>query len=65
MRSAKERARLDLLGVAIVAAGGQNTDYPHVSIDDEAAGRQAMDHLVFLGHRRIAMIDAIDHHAAE
>jgi LacI family transcriptional regulator, repressor for deo operon, udp, cdd, tsx, nupC, and nupG len=55
-----ERRRLDLMGVTIVAAGGQSAAYPYVSIDDEVAGRQAMDHLIFLGHRRIAMIAASD-----
>jgi LacI family repressor for deo operon, udp, cdd, tsx, nupC, and nupG len=55
-----EQRRLDLMGVSIVAAGGQSAAYPYVSIDDEVAGRQAMDHLIFLGHRRIAMIAAID-----
>jgi LacI family transcriptional regulator, repressor for deo operon, udp, cdd, tsx, nupC, and nupG len=54
-----EQDRLELMGVSIVAAGGQSAAYPYVSIDDEAAGRQAMDHLIFLGHRRIAMIAAI------
>lgn len=58
--TAEEQERLALLGVAIVAGGGQVAPYPYVSIDDEAAGRQAMDHLLFLGHRRIAMIDAVD-----
>lgn len=58
--SPEERERLALMDVAVVAAGGQVADYPFVSIDDELAGRQAMDHLLFLGHRRIAMIDAID-----
>jgi len=58
--SEAEQRRLDLMGVSIVAAGGQSADYPYVSIDDEVAGRQAMDHLIFLGHRRIAMIAAID-----
>ena len=58
--SEAEQRRLDLMGVTIVAAGGQSADYPHVSIDDELAGRQAMDHLIFLGHRRIAMIAATD-----
>jgi DNA-binding LacI/PurR family transcriptional regulator len=48
------------MGVSIVAAGGQSAAYPYVCIDDEAAGRQAMDHLIFLGHRRIAMIAAVD-----
>lgn len=55
-----ERARLELLNVHIVAAGGQHAIYPNVCIDDNRAGRQAMDHLIFLGHRRIAMIEAID-----
>ena len=48
------------MGVSIVAAGGQSAAYPYVCIDDEAAGRQAMDHLIYLGHRRIAMIAAVD-----
>ena len=55
-----ERQRLALMGVQIVAAGGQNAVYPYVCIDDAAAARQAMAHLLFLGHRRIAMIEAID-----
>src|SRR6476469_2139894 len=55
-----ERKRLELMGVSIVAAGGQSAAYPYVCIDDETAGRQAMDHLIFLGHRRIAMIAAVD-----
>jgi LacI family repressor for deo operon, udp, cdd, tsx, nupC, and nupG len=58
--SEAENARLAVMGVAIVAGGGQVAPYPYVSIDDEAAARQAMDHLLYLGHRRIAMIDAID-----
>ena len=55
-----EQDRLELIGVDIVAAGGQSAAYPYVCIDDEAAGRQAMDHLIYLGHRRIAMIAAVD-----
>jgi LacI family transcriptional regulator, repressor for deo operon, udp, cdd, tsx, nupC, and nupG len=55
-----EQDRLELMGVSVVAAGGQSASYPYVCIDDEAAGRQAMDHLIFLGHRRIAMIAAVD-----
>ena len=58
-----EQERLALMGVQIVAAGGQLAPYPHVSIDDRAAGTQAMNHLLHLGHRRIAMIDAIDPNA--
>ena len=55
-----ERRRLELMGVHIVAAGGQSAAYPYVRIDDYAAGRQAMDHLIFLGHRRIGMLEARD-----
>ena len=55
-----ERRRLDLLGVRIVAAGGQSADFPYVSINDLQAGRQAMHHLINLGHTRIAMLAAVD-----
>jgi DNA-binding LacI/PurR family transcriptional regulator len=55
-----EQRRLELMGVHIVAAGGQSVDYPYVCVDDENAGRQAVDHLLFLGHRRIGMLEAID-----
>jgi len=56
-----ERKRLELmLGVQIVAAGGQHEVYPHVCIDDVHAGRQAVGHLLALGHRRIAMLAATD-----
>jgi LacI family transcriptional regulator, repressor for deo operon, udp, cdd, tsx, nupC, and nupG len=58
--SQAEQLRLGLMGVSIVAAGGQSAAYPYVCIDDEVAARQAMDHLIFLGHRRIAMIAAVD-----
>ncbi|MDD7968459.1 LacI family DNA-binding transcriptional regulator [Actinomycetospora lemnae] len=51
-----EHARLASLGVDVVAAGGRVASYPSVGIDDHVAGRQAMDHLVHLGHRRIGMI---------
>ena len=56
----RERERLALLGVHVVAAGGQSGDYPYVSIDDLAAGTQAVNHLLNLGHRRIAMLEALD-----
>src|SRR5919199_3870743 len=55
-----ERERLELLDVQVVAAGGQDAVYPHVSIDDYQAGARAVGHLVSLGHRTIAMIEAID-----
>ena len=56
-----ERRSLELmLGVQVVAAGGQHEVYPHVCIDDLRAGGQAMGHLLGLGHKRVAMIEAID-----
>jgi LacI family repressor for deo operon, udp, cdd, tsx, nupC, and nupG len=55
-----ERQRLELLGVQVVAAGGQDAVYPHVSIDDYQAGSQAVGHLVSLGHEAIGMIEAVD-----
>lgn len=61
----QEQERLALMGVEVLAAGGQFAPYPYVSIDDTAAGRQAVSHLLNLGHRRIAMIDPIDPNADE
>jgi LacI family transcriptional regulator, repressor for deo operon, udp, cdd, tsx, nupC, and nupG len=55
-----EHARLASLGVDVVAAGGRVASYPSVGIDDHRAGRQAMDHLLHLGHRRIGMIAVED-----
>jgi LacI family repressor for deo operon, udp, cdd, tsx, nupC, and nupG len=56
----EEAARLDLLGVQVVVAGGQIRDYPHVRIDDHKAAEQAVGHLAGLGHRRIGMIRTHD-----
>ncbi len=55
-----ERERLETMGVHIVAAGGQSAAYPSVHIDDHTASRQAMDHLLHLGHTRIGMLEALD-----
>ncbi|MEO6413326.1 MAG: LacI family DNA-binding transcriptional regulator [Pedococcus sp.] len=55
-----ERRRLELMGVHIVTVAVQAGRAPLVHIDDYAAGRRAVDYLVNLGHRRIAMIEAID-----
>src|SRR3954469_9560231 len=55
-----EQQRLELLRVQVVAAGGQHAVYPHVSIDDYQAGAQSVGHLVSLGHKAIAMIEAVD-----
>jgi LacI family repressor for deo operon, udp, cdd, tsx, nupC, and nupG len=46
--SRPEQERLALMGVQVVAAGGQFAPYPYVSIDDATAGAQAVSHLVRL-----------------
>ncbi|ALE73182.1 LacI family transcriptional regulator [Pseudonocardia sp. EC080610-09] len=56
----RERGRLDRIGVGIVSAGTRIGSHPSVSIDEYAAGRQAVDHLLHLGHRRIGMIVTTD-----
>jgi len=57
--SEEELRRLDLMGVAVVIAGGAFGDHPHVRIDDVVAARQAVNHLILAGHERIAMINAV------
>ncbi|MDO7868371.1 LacI family DNA-binding transcriptional regulator [Nocardioides jiangxiensis] len=54
----EEVDRLDLLGVEVVVAGGRIRDFAHVEVDDRAIAMTAVEHLVGLGHRRIAMIRA-------
>lgn len=57
---AEEEARLDLLGVDVVVAGGRLRDYPHVGVDDHEVALLAVRHLLDLGHRRIAMVRTRD-----
>lgn len=58
----RERTRLDRLGVPTVFVGGHRVSSasPWVGVDDELAARQAVDHLLRIGHRDIAMIQAAD-----
>lgn len=60
--SAREHTRLERLGVPTVFVGGHRTgDHrPWVGIDDERAARQAVGHLLTIGHTDIAMIQAAD-----
>jgi len=60
-----EVERLDLMGNHVVVAGGRVRDYPHVAVDDLAAGRVAVEHLLSLGHRRIAMLRTTDTDGAQ
>lgn len=57
---AEEEQRLELIGVHVVVAGSRLRDYPHVEVDDVAIARCAVEHLVALGHTRIAMIRTSD-----
>lgn len=60
--SARERTRLEQVGVPTVFVGGHRPEdgQPWVGIDDELAAQQAVGHLVRIGHRDIAMIQAAD-----
>lgn len=58
--SAAEEERLDLLEMQVVVAGGRLRNYPHVRTDDHGAAVTAVDHLLSLGHRRIAMVRSSD-----
>lgn len=60
--SAREHTRLDQVAVPTVFVGGHRPDdgRPWVGIDDDLAARQAVGHLVRIGHRDIAMIQAAD-----
>jgi DNA-binding LacI/PurR family transcriptional regulator len=51
-----ELAALERLAVPISVVGGQLPGHISVGIDEEAAARTAVEHLVGLGHRRIGMI---------
>ena len=58
--SSRERTRIDQLGVPAVFVGGHRDVGARVwiGIDDELAARQAVGHLLRIGHRDIAMIQA-------
>ena len=60
--SARERTRLDQLGVPTVQVGGHHPagGRPWIGIDDELAASQAVGYLLRIGHRDIAMIQAVD-----
>ncbi|MGD9957773.1 LacI family DNA-binding transcriptional regulator [Nocardioides sp.] len=55
-----EVERLDLMGVEVVVAGGEIGTFPHVRVDDHAVGVTAIEHLLSLGHERIAMLRTSD-----
>ena len=54
--SLEELARLAALGRPVTIVGAEVADWATVRIDDEAAARTATQHLLDLGHRRIAYV---------
>jgi LacI family repressor for deo operon, udp, cdd, tsx, nupC, and nupG len=60
-RTADDDAALDRLGMPMVVIGGRRPGWGSVCIDDEAAARVATEHLLALGHRRIAHLAGDSH----
>lgn len=56
----EEEQRLNLMGVEVVVAGSRLLDFPSVNVDDVAIAVEAVEHLIGLGHTRIAMIRTSD-----
>ncbi|MFN3255681.1 MAG: LacI family DNA-binding transcriptional regulator [Ilumatobacter sp.] len=57
--SAEQAARLRSRRIALTTIGNAVDGHPSVMIDDELVGEMACEHLVELGHRRIAMIGGL------
>src|SRR5262249_56750098 len=53
-RTVEDDAIVDRLGMPVVVVGAQRPGWGSVRIDDVAAARTATEHLIGLGHRRIA-----------
>lgn len=62
--TATELELVDRLGLPLVAIGTPVADRPNVRIDDALAMRVATEHLVSLGHERIAYIGAVPRNVA-
>jgi DNA-binding LacI/PurR family transcriptional regulator len=54
----RETERLTGLDIPIIAVGGRNPSLRTLAIDDVAVARLATEHLLTLGHRRVAYIGA-------
>jgi LacI family repressor for deo operon, udp, cdd, tsx, nupC, and nupG len=60
-RTADDDAVLDRLGLPMVVIGGRRPGWGSVCIDDAAAAGAATEHLISLGHRRIAHLAGDSH----
>jgi DNA-binding LacI/PurR family transcriptional regulator len=58
--SAAHLARLAVAGIPVVLVDRRAAGAPGVFIDDEAGGRLATEHLIGLGHRRIAFVGDLE-----
>jgi DNA-binding LacI/PurR family transcriptional regulator len=58
--TAEESARLDDLQVPVVYISQHAEGRPSVYVDDVAGGRRGTQHLLNLGHRRIAFVQSVD-----
>ena len=56
----EEREQLHQMDLPVVVVGGPGPGVRHVGIDDRKAARAAVEHLIELGHRRIAHIGGED-----
>lgn len=54
----RAQSRLSAMGLPVVLIGNRTESFASVRIDERHAARQAVEHLVRAGHRRIAMISS-------
>lgn len=59
---AAETGQLLSAGIPVAGVGGPLVGVPTISIDDVDVGRRATEHLIGLGHRRIAHVGGADEH---
>jgi LacI family repressor for deo operon, udp, cdd, tsx, nupC, and nupG len=60
-RTPEDDAVVDQLGLPVVVVGSRRPGWGSVRIDDVAAARTATEHLIALGHRRIAHLAGDSH----